>query len=183
LQGFTVWKDKTNGFINFVEIKNPQSADIQVSWANQYVDRFADPEHVPTLYKDYSPPKRNPLLTVVQMASMFTPGYFSLIPQAASSAMQYQQYKKLEVIQNESKITLGLEPVKDLNPDAAKLLMQNMAAKEFGHALGLKGSSPTEGDLLYPALRSDAAQMPTSRDLATLRELYNRPPNIILNVH
>jgi predicted Zn-dependent protease/Tfp pilus assembly protein PilF len=183
LQGFQVWKDKTNGFINFVEIKNPQSADIQVSWADQYVDRFADAEHVPTLYKDYSPPKRNPLLTVVQMASMFTPGYFSLIPQAASSAMQYQQYKKLEVIQNESKITLGLDPVKNLNPDAAKLLMQNMAAKEFGHALGLKGISPTEGDLLYPALRSDVAQVPTSRDLATLRELYNRPPNIILNIH
>jgi tetratricopeptide (TPR) repeat protein/predicted Zn-dependent protease len=183
LQGFTMWKDKTNGFINFVEIKNPQAADIQVSWADQYVDRFADPAHVPALYKDYSPPKRNPLVTVVQMASMFTPGYFSLVPQAAASAMQYKQYKKLEVLQNESKITLGLAPIKDLPPDAAKLLMQNMAAKEFGHALGLKGSSPTEGDLLYPALRSDVAQAPSARDLATLRELYNRPPNIILNVH
>lgn len=182
LQGFNVWKDKTNGFINYVEIKNPQAADIQVSWADQYVDRFADPEHVPTLYKNYSPPKRNPLMTVVQVASMFTPGYFSLVPQAAASAMQYQQYKKLEVIQNESKITLGLEPVKDLSPDAAKLMMQNMAAKEFGHALGLKGNSSKEGDLLYPDLRSDVAQVPSSRDLATLRELYNRPPNIILNV-
>jgi predicted Zn-dependent protease len=135
------------------------------------------------VYKNYTPPKNNPLITAVRMASMFTPGYFALVPQAASAAMQYQQVKKLAVIQNESKITLGLEPVKDLSPDAAKLVIQNMAAKEFGHALGLKGASPKEGDLLYPQLRSDVAQLPSSRDLATLREIYNRPPNILLNVH
>ncbi len=183
LQGLNLWKSRTDGFVNYVEIKNPQAADIQVSWTDQYVDRFADPENAPTLYKDYTPPKRSPLLTVAQMASMVTPGYFSLAPQAAAAALQYQQYKKMDVIKEESKIRLGLEPTKNLSPDAAKLLIQNMAAKEFGHALGLKGSSPDSGDLLYPTLRSDVAQVPSRRDLATLRDLYNRPPNIILNLH
>jgi hypothetical protein len=182
LKGFEVWKERTDGFVKFLEIKNPLSADVIVNWTEPYVDRFADPDKAPDVYKTYTPPKRSHLMTAVQMASMFTPGYFSLVPQAAAAGLQYQQYKKMAVIQEESKVYLGLAPTKSLQPEAATLLIQNMAAKEFGHALGLKGSSPTQGDLLYPELRSDAPQYPTTRDLTTLRELYNRPPNIILNV-
>ncbi|WP_303674077.1 tetratricopeptide repeat protein [Vampirovibrio chlorellavorus] len=182
LKGFEIWKERTDGYVQFLEIKNPQAADIIVNWTEAYTDRFADPEKVPDVYKHYSPPKRSPLLTVVQMASAFTPGYFSLVPQAAAAGLQYQQYRKLAILQDESKIALGLSPTKTLNPEAAQLLIQNMAAKEFGHALGLKGSSSRAGDLLYPELRSDVAQTPTVRDLTTLRELYNRPPNIILNI-
>lgn len=182
LKGFEIWKERTGGYVKFLEIKNPQAADIIVNWTEAYTDRFADPEKVPDVYKNYSPPKRSPLLTVVQMASTFTPGYFSLVPQAAAAGLQYQQYRKLAILQDESNISLGLSPTKTLNPEAAQLLIQNMAAKEFGHALGLKGNSSKPGDLLYPELRSDVAQAPTVRDLTTLRELYNRPPNIILNV-
>ncbi|WP_373532173.1 tetratricopeptide repeat protein [Vampirovibrio sp.] len=183
LKGFEVWKDHTDGYVKFLEIKNPQAADVVVNWTAAYVDRFADPETVSSVYKTYTPPKRSRLLTVVQMASAFAPGYFSLVPQAAAAGLQYQQYKKLAILQEESKIYLGLNPTQTLAPDAAKMLIQNMAAKEFGHALGLKGSSPQQGDLLYPELRSDAPQIPTYRDLTTLRELYNRTPNIILNVN
>ncbi|MCE3236212.1 MAG: repeat protein [Vampirovibrio sp.] len=182
LKGLNIWKSRTDGFVNFVEIKNPQAADILISWTDQYVNRFTDPDKVSTSFKNYTPPKRSPLMTVAQVASMVTPGYFSLAPQAAAAALQYQQMKKMDVIKEESKIKLGLEPTKSLAPEAAQLLIQNMAAKEFGHALGLKGTSPESGDLLYPDLRSDIAQVPSSRDLATLRDLYNRPPNIILNV-
>jgi predicted Zn-dependent protease len=118
----------------------------------------------------------------VQLASMFTPGYYGLAPQAVNAMMQYQQAKKLDVLREESEIKQGLSPTRDLTPDAAKLLVQNMAAKEFGHALGLKANSPIQGDLLYPELKSDTPQLPSQRDLETLRQLYNRPPNIILNV-
>jgi predicted Zn-dependent protease len=183
LDGFTTWKSQTDGFINFVEVKNQTGADIVVNWTEHYIDRFANPDETPTLYKTYTPPKRTKLMSVVQMASMFTPGYFSLAPQAMNAAMQYQMAKKLQVIQDESKISLGLSATQNLTPEAAKLLVQNMAAKEFGHALGLKGNSPQTGDLLYPELRSDSPQLPSTRDVATLREIYNRPPNILLNVH
>lgn len=183
LKGFEVWKDRTDGYVKFLEIKNPQAADVIVNWTGPYVDRFADPEKVSSVYQNYTPPKRSRLLTVVQMASAFTPGYFSLVPQAAAAGLQYQQYKKLAILQEESKIYLGLNPTQKLAPEAAAMLIQNMAAKEFGHALGLKGSSPQQGDLLYPELRSDVAQVPTHRDLTTLRELYTRTPNIILNVN
>lgn len=183
LDGFTTWKTQTNGFVSYVEVKNQAGADIIVTWANQYIDRFAKPENTPAMYKNFVPPKRGKLMTAVQMASMFTPGYFSIAPQAVNAAMQYQMNKKLQVIQDESKISIGLTPTEHLAPDAAKLLVQNMAAKEFGHALGLKGNSSQSGDLLYPELRSDVAQQPTMRDIATLKEIYERPPNILLNVH
>ena len=62
------------------------------------------------------------------------------------------------------------------------MLIRNMAAKEFAHVLGLKAASPESGDITYPELRSDAVQDPSSRDLETLRQLYTRPANIILNV-
>lgn len=182
LKGFETWKDRTDGYVKFLEVKNPQAADIIVNWTEAYVDRYADPEAVSAIYQKYTPPKRSPLMTAVQVASAFTPGYFSLLPQAAAAGLQYQQYKKMAVIQEESKIYLGLDPTRELKPEAAALLIQNMAAKEFGHALGLKGTSPQQGDLLYPELRSDIVQVPSNRDLTTLRELYNRPPNIILNV-
>ncbi|HEY9746091.1 MAG TPA: matrixin family metalloprotease, partial [Oculatellaceae cyanobacterium] len=183
LDGFNLWKEKTDGFVNFVEVKNKLAADVVVDWTLDYTDRFADPEHAPTVYQTYVPPKRTKLMTVVQAASMLTPGYFGLAPQAVGAAMQYQQQKKLQVLRDESMIHLGLSPTKGLPPDAAKRLIRNMAAKEFGHVLGLKGSSDRPGDLLYPELRSDIEQIPSPRDLTTLREIYNRPPNIILNVN
>ncbi len=183
LFGLNAWKVKSNNFVNYVEIKNMDAADIQILWSDAYVDRFADPANTPAMYRTYTPYKRSPMLRAVQMASMFTPGYFSLGPQALGAAMQYKQMKKLEILKEESIIHLGLAPTKALPPEAAKLLIQNMAAKEFGHALGLKANSPEKGDLLYPELRSDVVQLPSNRDLETLRDLYSRPPNIVLNYH
>lgn len=182
LHGLNAWKVKTQDFVNYVEIQDPAVADVVVKFEADYVDRYADPETVPDFYKNYTPPKQSHLMKVLQVASMFAPGYYSLAPQAIGAAMQYQQYKKLDVIRDESKITLGLNPTRDLSDEQAKIAIQNMAAKEFGHVLGLKAASPHPGDLLYPELKTDSVQLPTRRDLETLRQLYNRPPNIILNV-
>ena len=181
LKGFTVWKTQTDGFVNFVEVQNRLMADILVTWRPEYVDRFASRETAPAVYKTYTPLKRSKWLTALQMAAMFTSGYFSLAPQAVNAAVMYHQEKKLQILRDESTIHLGLAPAEGLPPDAANRVIQNMAAKEFGHALGLKGSSNHPGDLLYPELRSDIVQVPSQRDLMTLRELYDRPANIVLN--
>ena len=45
---------------------------------------------------------------------------------------------------------------------------------EFGHALGLWGHSPYEGDINYAVV---SAQHPSERDINTLRKLYNTPLN------
>ena len=182
LSAMDVWKEKTQDVVSYVEVKNPDAADVRFFWVEQYVDRFADPETVPDFYQTYSPPKKNHMFRLLQVASMFAPGYFSLAPQAMGAMLQYKQLKKLEVIREESVVNLGLKPVEGLDPEQAQVLIQNMAAQEFGHVLGLKGHSPERGDLMYPELRYDTVQVPTRRDLETLRQLYNRPASIVLNV-
>lgn len=182
LAGLEEWKIATNGFANFVEVKNPDAADIRIQWEEAYADRFAEPEKAAERYKHYVAPRQTRAMRVLQVASMVTPGYFSLAPQAVNAAMQYKEMKKLNVLREESIIHLGLAPTRDLSPEAARVLIQNMAAKEFGHVLGLKGNSSQPGDLMYPDLPSDAVRTPTQRDLETLRALYDRPANIVLNV-
>lgn len=181
LQGFNIWKLRTDGFVNFVEVKNAGAADVVVHWQDAYTDRFADPEKIPSIYRTYTPPKRNPLQYALQAASMVMPGYYGLAPQALGAALQYRQIKQRDALREESHIYLGLAPARPLPAESARILIQNMAAKEFGHVLGLKGLSPKAGDLLHPVLRSDSAQEPSMRDLETLRDLYHRPPAIILN--
>jgi predicted Zn-dependent protease/thioredoxin-like negative regulator of GroEL len=183
INGFEVWKKATNGFVSMVEIQDPALADITVNWQEDYADRFEDSSSNATqLYKTYTPSRKTRLSQVLQVATMVTPGYFSLAPQALNAAMAYQQYKKVEVIREESSIEMGVSGTKALSPEAALILVQNMAAREFGHVLGLKGLSTHPEDLLYPRLRTDVCQQPSQRDLNTLSSLYNRPPNIILNV-
>lgn len=182
LNGLDIWKEASGGSMSYIEVKNPSAADVQIYFDKAYVDRFADPEKVPELYQKYSPPKNRKLVQVLNIASMFTPGIFSLAPMIASTGLQYQQLKNIELVRKESEVTLGLESIKDLSAEQANLLIQNMAAKEFGRVLGLKATSPTPGDLLYPDLKSDQIQQPSTRDMATLRLLYSRPANIILNV-
>lgn len=182
MNGLNAWKKATDGQITVVIVKGEGSADVQFKWGETYTDKFADAEDVPDFYQKYSVPKSSKLLKIVQLAAGLTPGIYGLAPQALAAGMQYKQYKKLEVIREESKTTLGLDEVKALPPEAASIMIQNMAAKEFGHILGLKGHSNNPDDLMYPNLKSDSLQLPTIRDVQTLSELYSRPANIILNV-
>jgi predicted Zn-dependent protease len=117
-------------------------------------------------------------------AAMFTPGFYSLIPQIAYSASRYQQYKFMALVKQESTIVLGLKGIEKLSEADAEKAIQNMGAHEFGHLLGLKANSPTDSDALSEKtpFTNDTVVLPSDRDIQTLRELYERPPNIILNV-
>lgn len=52
--------------------------------------------------------------------------------------------------------------------------MRSVCLHELGHALGLWGHSPYEGDINYAVV---SAQHPSERDINTLRKLYNTPLN------
>jgi tetratricopeptide (TPR) repeat protein len=184
LAGFNLWNADTGGFARIVEVKNPAAADILVHWAKEpYTDRFAKPETKTTdVYKNYVPPKHSKTMRALQVASMATPGYLSLAPQALNAALQYKEARKLELLRTESTLTLGLGSLEALSPQAAKVRLQNISAREFGHALGIKGISPNAADLMSTTPVSDSTvQSPTMRDLNTLRALYDRPANIVLN--
>ncbi|MEM0951774.1 MAG: tetratricopeptide repeat protein [Cyanobacteria bacterium P01_H01_bin.74] len=193
LAGFTLWKKATKGFANVVEIQDPSLADITVHWGvSAYSDRFANEEKTPELTKQYqdfrmtaksqSSRFRNVLRMATQVATMAAPGYFSLAPQAFNAAMQYRQYKNVALIRKESEITLGLAAVKELPPDAQQIFVQNMAARELGHVLGLKTLTENPDDIMYRKLNMQTLKQPSQRDLNTLSALYKLSPNIILNV-
>ena len=52
--------------------------------------------------------------------------------------------------------------------------MRTVCVHEFGHAIGLWGHSPHPGDVIYPTA---TVQHPSTRDIITLRKLYNTPLN------
>ncbi|MBY0403874.1 MAG: matrixin family metalloprotease, partial [Cyanobacteria bacterium] len=170
------WKLDTQGFISTVVVKNSAAADIQIFWDDlAFSDRFNDASLAPEFYKHYTPPKASPLLKAILVASMLTPGIFSIAPTAVGAAMQYQQLQKVQVIIDESKIQLNLGTLKGLaSPEAKKTKVFNLALHELGHALGLKGHSPNSEDLMNTSfLNKEAALSPSSRDIKTLQLLYN----------
>jgi len=186
LAGFNTWNSQTGGFIHLIEVKNPAAADILVHWTDEkYQDKYVNPKaEVSDVYRNYTPPKHTRAMQAMQVASMATPGYFRLAPQAIGAAMQYKEARKYEILKKESTLNLPLADLKSLTAEAARYHLQNISAREFGHALGLKGASTDAHDLLSASPISDIDyQVPSTRDINTLKALYNRPANIVLNTH
>ncbi|MDX2085675.1 MAG: hypothetical protein SFZ03_09835 [Candidatus Melainabacteria bacterium] len=180
------WQTATQGYVSYVLVKNKEASDIRFVWASQtppdpYVGEPL--ESLRSFYSHYEPPKRTKLGTALGVASMFTPGYFAIIPQVANAALQYRQMQGMQSLLDESTITLGLASLHGLPEETARIRLHNQAARFYGHALGLKSISPHADDLLHPsALKADALRQPTENDLATLRQLYSRAPDVVLNV-
>ena len=65
-------------------------------------------------------------------------------------------------------LLLTVDPLKD--GPVGKNVLYNICLHEIGHALGLEGHSPTEGDIMYPAL--GVQQGLSDRDINTLMALY-----------
>ncbi len=65
-------------------------------------------------------------------------------------------------------LLLTVDPFKE--GPVGRNVMYNICLHEIGHALGLEGHSPTEGDIMYPAL--GAQQDLSDRDINTLMALY-----------
>ncbi len=186
LAGMDGWKNASNSFVSYVKVKNPLAADIQIYWVKEYTDPFTDSKNYDNnILKNYTPPKQSKLAQAVGMASMFAPGPFALAPQAVSAGLQYRQARKVQILADESEMVLGLNPTRDLPLEKALILIHNMAAYQFGHTLGLKGISHNPDDLMHPdnALATDAKHQPSQRDMDTLREIYTRPANVVLNIH
>lgn len=66
-------------------------------------------------------------------------------------------------------LLLTVDPFKE--GPVGKNVLYNICLHEIGHALGLEGHSPTEGDIMYPAL--NVQQGLSDRDINTLLALYS----------
>ncbi|MBY0405786.1 MAG: matrixin family metalloprotease, partial [Cyanobacteria bacterium] len=181
--GIESWRVSSDTFLKFIYVKNPLAADVQISWVPKYTDRFAQANVVPERYRNYAVPKANPAYALLTVAAMLTPGYFRLAPQLVGSALQMRRMHQLQVIVDESKMQLGIQDLENRPESEALVLLQNRTAHEFGHVLGLKGHSPDEKDLMYTELKTQPGVKPSVKDWNTLMNLYQRPANLVLNVH
>lgn len=55
--------------------------------------------------------------------------------------------------------------------------IRSIALHEIGHALGIKGHSNNPHDIMYPSLQPQTTRL-SARDVATLKVLYQRKPDI-----
>lgn len=174
--GVERWVWATKEYVSVVWVSNPNEADVIFHLVNDtYSDRFAD-TNVAVL-PNYTLPKASKLAKALGLASMFVPGYYGMAPRVGAAALQYKEAQKIDRVRKESEITLGW------NVLHSPVQVANIAAYEFGHALGLKGASPNEDDIMHPGTVAATTEKPVSdADVATLMALYERPASIILNL-
>ena len=178
--GIQRWVGSTQGFVSVVWTARPAEADVRIVFDDIYEDRFAKADM--KVLPNFTVPKASNLAKALGLASMFTPGVASLGPQAGAALLQYQQVKKFDTVQDESRLVLGKNLLTQ-EPNALPKL-ENTVAYEFGQILGLKGLSDNPADIRHPSTVEELTPKPLSeRDIATLRALYQRPASIILNLN
>ncbi|MBY0449552.1 MAG: hypothetical protein K2X01_02865 [Cyanobacteria bacterium] len=191
LAGLDRWKTDKSQFVTYTLVKNPLAADVEIHWVATHSDRFerdANGKSTSTqALQSLQVPHVSKASRALSLAGAFTPGIFSLAPQALVAGMQIKTAKQIQAIIDESRIELPLSPLQTLSETEALTALSNLTAHEFGHALGIKAHSTVVGDLMQdrfyaaPSLGKEALT-PSVRDLETLNDIYQRPANIVLNV-
>lgn len=180
--GLNRWVIATGDFISLQWVEDENDADFIIQWKDQYTDAYSNPNHQPL--GEFQVPTKSKLQKAVGIASMVTPGMYGLAPRAIMTGMQYRDYQKLKALREESNIQIGyIQPSQKISPQAALIRLNNLAAYEFGHTLGIKGNSKNPNDLMHPStLQSTTLKAISDADIKTFKALYERPANIVLNI-
>jgi tetratricopeptide (TPR) repeat protein len=182
-EALQAWTRETMGFVSFTLVKDPAVADVKLFWAEESMDAY-DIKHLPetrSFYQGLGSLAPSKLSKTLHLASAFTPGVYGLIPQVGAAVADYNTYAKWEAVRKYNAIALGLKPLTELPEKEAETLLYNQVLRDFGRVLGLKALSPVMGDVAFGSPSSQVRQRPSSRDLATLRQLYLRKPDLPLN--
>ena len=154
------WHTVSEGDIRFEEIETPQNADIRVSWGHSGIfSEFQDMRlgSAELTRRDTRDAGRiwasTPQKTLTDTKQMVAQE-----PADASPPFTVEVILMLE----------GDGTIGELSQEE----MRTVCLHEFGHAIGLWGHSPHPGDVSYPTA---TAQHPSTRDITTLRKLYNTP--------
>ena len=139
------WHTTSDGDIRFEETEIPQNVDIRVSWGHSGL--HTDFQDTRLGSAELTRLKDTKQMVVQDPAALDTSPPFTV-----------------EVIlMLEGDGTIGKLSQKE---------MRTVCLHEFGHAIGLWGHSPHPGDVSYPTA---TVQHPSTRDITTLRKLYNTP--------
>lgn len=183
-----LWRKATLGYVDVVWVASADAADVVIDWVPlpQWKDplneaAIAERQKVFAQLADLRPSK---VASVLRVASAFTPGYFSAIPQVGSALANLPAYQTLAALRQENRLQLPHALV-TLQPGRPPMALQNALTYQFGVVLGLKAKGPVGQSLmgkpLSQALQDDTVWQPTPADLATLRTLYLMPVDLPLN--
>jgi len=75
-------------------------------------------------------------------------------------------------------IEINLDLIDKKDADIRYLTLRNIVAHELGHAIGLLGHSPNNGDLMFPI--TDEHSRISERDLNTIKRLYDKKTTVPL---
>lgn len=156
------WHTASEGDIRFEETEAPQNADIRVSWGHSglHTDfqdmRLGSAELTRRNTRDAgriwaSTPQKT--LKDTKQIGPQDPAVLDISPPFTVEV----------ILMLEGDGTIG---------ELSQKEMRTVCLHEFGHAIGLWGHSPHPGDISYPTA---TAQHPSTRDITTLRKLYNTP--------
>ena len=141
------WQNASTGDIRFEETETPRNADIRVSWGHS------------GLHSDFQDMR----LGSAELTRLIDTKQTVVQDQAVWAASPPFTVEVILMLEGDG--TIG---------ELSQEEMRTVCLHEFGHAIGLWGHSPHPGDISYPTA---TAQHPSTRDITTLRRLYNTPLN------
>ena len=144
------WHTVSDGAIRFEETEAPQNADIRVSWGHS------------GLHTDFQDMRLGSAeLTRRNTPSKTLKDTKQMVAQDPAASDTSPPFTVEVILMLEGDGTIG---------ELSQKEMRTVCLHEFGHAIGLWGHSPHPGDISYPTA---TVQQPSTRDIATLRKLYN----------
>ena len=173
------WQTASAGAVQFEETETPQNADIRVSWGytgllTDFQDTRLGSAELTRLQNGHQPSavsyqsgvedSRTEDRKVGRMGTSESSNLATFQSNTDSGQPSAESQFTVEVIlMLEGDATIG---------ELTQEEMRTVCLHEFGHAIGLWGHSPHPGDINYPTA---TAQQPSTRDIVTLRKLYNTP--------
>ena len=139
------WHTVSDGDIRFEETEIPQNVDIRVSWGHS------------GLHTDFQDTR----LGSAELTRLKDTKQMVMQDPAAPDASPPFTVEVILMLEGDG--TIG---------ELSQKEMRTVCLHEFGHAIGLWGHSPHPGDVSYPTA---TVQQPSTRDITTLRKLYNTP--------
>ena len=155
------WHTASDGEIRFEETEIPQNTNIRVSWG--YTGLLTDFQDTRLGSAELTRLQNSNQLSAASRQQEDVTSTENPLTEGFQEPRTESQFTVEVILMLEGDATTG---------ELSQEEMRTVCLHEFGHAIGLWGHSPHPGDINYPTA---TAQQPSTRDIATLRRLYNTP--------